>query len=137
MFDTVVIGAGQAGLAASYYLQRAGMRFIVLEASDAPTGSWPHYYESLKLFSPAQYSSLPGYPFPGQASRYPLRDEVSAYLQSYAEHFQFSICFNQEVVRVEPGGSGFQVTTATGEQYQSRAIIAATGPFQQPALPPR
>jgi putative flavoprotein involved in K+ transport len=135
MFDTLVIGAGQAGLAASYFLQRAGVPFTVLEMSHAPTGSWPHYYESLQLFSPARYSSLPGYPFPGPSDRYPLRDEVSAYLQSYAQHFQFPIRFHQEVSRVEQDESGFQVTTTTGEHYQARTIIAATGPFHQPALP--
>jgi putative flavoprotein involved in K+ transport len=135
MFDTLVIGAGQAGLAASYFLQRMGIPFTVLEASHTPTGSWPQYYDSLQLFSPARYSSLPGFPFSGDPDRYPLRDEVSAYLQSYAEHFQFPIRFNQKVARVEQGEAGFQVTTATGEQYQARAIIAATGPFHQPALP--
>jgi putative flavoprotein involved in K+ transport len=136
MFDTLVIGAGQAGLAASYFLQRARVPFTVLEMSHASTGSWPHYYESLKLFSPARYSSLPGYPFPGPPDRYPLRDEVSAYLQSYAEHFQFPIRFHQEVSRVEQDESGFEVITATGEYYQARTIIAATGPFRQPTLPP-
>jgi putative flavoprotein involved in K+ transport len=135
MFDVLVIGAGQAGLAASYFLNLAGLHFAVLEAGSAPTGSWSQYYESLQLFSPARYSSLPGYPFPGDLNRYPFRDEVCTYLQSYAEHFQFPIHFNQEVSRVEQGEAGFQVATATGEQYQARAIIAATGPFHQPALP--
>jgi putative flavoprotein involved in K+ transport len=135
MFETLVIGAGQAGLASSYTLQRAGLRFALLEAGPTPTGSWPQYYESLRLFSPARYSSLPGYPFPGDPDHYPLRDEVCAYLQSYATHFQFPIVFNQAVSRVERGESGFQVTTATGERYQTRTIIVATGPFHQPALP--
>lgn len=135
MIDTLVIGAGQAGLATSYFLQRAGLSFTVLEAGHAPTGSWPHYYESLTLFSPARYSSLPGYPFPGPPDRYPRRDEVSAYLQSYAQHFHFPMLFHQEVSRVEREGAGFLVTVSTGEQYQTRAVIAATGPFRQPVLP--
>jgi putative flavoprotein involved in K+ transport len=71
MYETLVIGAGQAGLAASYFLQRARLHFAVLEAENTPAGSWPQYYESLQLFSPAQYSSLPGYPFPGSPDRYP------------------------------------------------------------------
>ncbi|MEK4510828.1 MULTISPECIES: NAD(P)-binding domain-containing protein [Paenibacillus] len=58
--DTVVIGGGQAGLASGYHLQKARLEFAILEASDQPTGSWPQYYDSLKLFSPARYSSLPG-----------------------------------------------------------------------------
>jgi putative flavoprotein involved in K+ transport len=135
MFETLVIGAGQAGLAASYYLKQAGMHFTVLEAGDAPTGSWPQYYESLQLFSPARYSSLPGFPFPGSPDRYPHRDEVVAYLQSYADHFQFPIHFSQEVTHIKPVEAGFQVLTRVGESYQARTIIAATGPFRQPALP--
>src|SRR2546423_11256410 len=135
MLETLVIGAGQAGLAASYSLKRAGLHFAVLEAGTAPTGSWQQYYESLQLFSPARYSSLPGYPFPGPPSRYPHRDEVCAYLRSYAAHFQFPIRFHQEVTHIKQREADFQVLTAAGEQYQARTIIAATGPFRQPALP--
>jgi putative flavoprotein involved in K+ transport len=135
MFDALVIGAGQAGLASSYFLKRSGYHFVVLEAGSAPTGSWSQYYDSLQLFSPARYSSLPGYPFPGPAERYPYRDEVCAYLQSYAARFQFPISFHQEVSHIERVESGFQVVTRTGTQYQTRTIIAASGPFRQPVLP--
>jgi putative flavoprotein involved in K+ transport len=135
MFETLVIGAGQAGLAASFYLKRAGVQFAVLEAGNTPIGSWPQYYESLQLFSPARYSSLPGFPFPGPPDRYPHRDEVCAYLQSYADHFQFPIHFHQEVAHIKPVEAGFQVQTRAGESYQARTLIAATGPFRQPALP--
>jgi putative flavoprotein involved in K+ transport len=135
MLDALVIGAGQAGLAASYFLKRTGLHFAVLEAGSAPTGSWPQYYESLQLFSPTRYSSLPGYPFPSPPDRYPHRDEVCAYLQSYATRFQFPISFHQEVSSVQRVGSGFQVVTRTGVEYQTHTIIAATGSFRQPALP--
>ena len=69
--DAVVIGAGASGLAAGYYLRRSGLRFKILEAAAEPGGSWPHYYESLRLFSPGRYSSLPGFPFPGEPEEYP------------------------------------------------------------------
>jgi len=58
--DVVVIGGGQAGLAVAYYLRRAGLDFVVLDAADGPGGAWPHAWDSLRLFSPATYSSLPG-----------------------------------------------------------------------------
>ena len=80
--DLVVVGAGQAVLAAAYAAQRAGLEPVVLEASAEPTGSWPRYYESLSLFSPARYSSLPERPLPGDPERYPTRDEVAAYLRT-------------------------------------------------------
>ncbi len=135
MYDTLVIGAGQAGLASGYYLKRAGLSFALLETAATPTGSWPQYYDSLRLFSPARFSSLPGSPFPRDPGRYPLRSEVSVYLQSYAKHFHLPIFFQQEVCRVERRESHFEVVTATGTSYQARTLIAATGPFRQPHIP--
>ena len=74
--DVVVIGAGQSGLAAARTLQAHGISPVVLEAGPEPAGSWPHYYDSLALFSPARYSSIPGLDFPGDPDHYPHRDEV-------------------------------------------------------------
>ncbi|MBP0448691.1 NAD(P)-binding protein [Kitasatospora sp. RG8] len=72
--QVLVVGAGQAGLAAGYHLRRAGLDFAILDASNAPGGAWQHYGESLRLFSPAAYSSLPGRPMPNQAgSEWPGR----------------------------------------------------------------
>jgi putative flavoprotein involved in K+ transport len=81
VLDALVVGAGQAGLAAGYHLKRAGLSFEILEARGEPGGSWPGYYDSLKLFSPARYSGLPGMPFPGSPDRYRARDEVVGYLR--------------------------------------------------------
>jgi putative flavoprotein involved in K+ transport len=135
MLDTLVIGAGQAGLAAGYTLQRAGLTFALLEAGSSPAGSWPHYYESLTLFSPARFSSLPGLPFPGDPERYPRRDEVIAYLQSYAQHFHLPVQVQSRVERVQRRGHHFRVETAAGTSWDALSIIAATGPFQHPSLP--
>lgn len=133
--DTVVIGAGQAGLAAGYHLQRAGVPFVILEASDEPGGSWPHYYDSLRLFSPARFSSLPGRPFPGDPERYPARDEVIAYLRGYAAHFRLPVVTGARVEAVSRGGAGFHIRTADGRIFQARNLIAATGAFHRPNLP--
>ncbi|MDX2937105.1 hypothetical protein [Streptomyces ipomoeae] len=62
--DTVVIGGGQSGPATGHALLRHGIRPVILEASEQAAGSWPRHYDSLTLFSPARYSSLPGMPFP-------------------------------------------------------------------------
>ncbi len=134
-FDVVVIGAGQAGLAAGYALMRAGLTFTLLEAGTDTAGSWPHYYDSLTLFSPARYSSLPGLPFPGNPGRYPHRDEVIAYLRRYANTFQLPIIRETRVERVEQGDGFFQVHAATGAHYEAKALIAATGAFHHPFLP--
>jgi putative flavoprotein involved in K+ transport len=133
--DTIVIGAGQAGLAAGYHLQRTGQRFAILEASETLGGSWPRYYASLRLFSPARFSSLPGLPFPGDPERYPARDEVVAYLRQYAAHFRLPVITSAQVVAVARNASLFTVTAADGRQFQARSLIAATGSFHTPYLP--
>jgi putative flavoprotein involved in K+ transport len=134
-FDTIVIGAGQAGLAAGYHLRRTGLDFVLLEGDTQPGGSWPHYYDSLKLFSPASRSSLPGMPFPGDRDHYPTRDEVTAYLRQYAGHFQLPIIAGARVVRVERETEGFRVITQQGVTYTGRSVIAATGAFHRPYTP--
>ena len=135
LYDTLVIGAGQAGLATGYWLKHTGLSFALLEAGNRPTGSWPHYYDSLTLFSPARYSSLPGMPFPGDPDHYPGRDEVTRYLSTYAQRFHLPIMLERRVERVFTEGTQFQVITAGGERYQARSMIAATGSFHQPYLP--
>jgi len=134
-FDALVIGAGQAGLAAGYHLRRAGFSFEILEAGDEPGGSWPGYYESLTLFSPSRYSGLPGMPFPGAPDRYPTRDEVTAYLRRYAEAFGLPVSTGERVLRAERAGAGFRVLTVASGEYQARTLIAATGSFSKPHRP--
>jgi putative flavoprotein involved in K+ transport len=134
VFDALVIGAGQAGLAAGYHLKRAGLSFAILEAGEEPGGSWPGYYESLTLFSPSRYSQLPGLPFPGAPDRYPARDEVVAYLRRYAEAFGLPVLPGERVLRTERADAGFRVLTAGGE-YRARTLIAATGSFSKPHRP--
>ena len=85
-YDTIVIGAGQAGLASAYYLQRAGSRFLVLDGGSQIGESWLRRWDSLRLFTPVRYSSLPGLPFPGEPYALPVKDDVARYLQSYVGH---------------------------------------------------
>ena len=83
-YDVIVIGAGQAGLATGYFLRRTGLRFAILDSEPAAGGAWRHGWDSLRLFSPAEWSSLPGWPMPpARDGGYPTRDEVVAYLAAY------------------------------------------------------
>ncbi len=135
-YDVIVIGGGQSGMAAGYYLQRAGLSFVILEAGSDTTGSWGRYYDSLRLFSPARYSSLPGMSFPGDPQRYPARDEVMDYLRSYARRFNLPIMTHTRVDRVDRGGAGrFEVQIEGGQTLSARSVIAATGAFNRPHLP--
>ena len=80
-FEVAVIGAGQAGLAMGYFLAREGRHFTILEAADSIGAAWRTRWDSLVLFTPRRYDSLPGLPFPGDPDGYPGRDEVISYLE--------------------------------------------------------
>jgi putative flavoprotein involved in K+ transport len=86
--DVLVIGAGQAGLAAGIAVRQTELRFLIMDAGDQPGGSWARYHDSLTLFSPARFSTLPGLRFPGRLSRYPTRDDMAHYLSDFATHFE-------------------------------------------------
>ncbi|MFJ6992667.1 flavin-containing monooxygenase [Streptomyces sp. NPDC003090] len=136
--DVAVIGGGQSGLAAARALLRRGLRPAVLEASGRTAGSWPRYYDSLRLFSPARYSSLPGMPFPGSdPDRHPRRDEVVAYLTAYAAHLGADIRTGCRVgaVRRPRRGGGFEVELEGGGRLAARAVVAASGTFGRPHRP--
>ncbi|WP_346346129.1 FAD-dependent oxidoreductase [Streptomyces sp. SID5789] len=137
--DVAVIGGGQSGLATAHALLRRGLRPVVLEASDHAAGSWPHYYDSLTLFSPAWYSSLPGMPFPGaDRDRYPHRDEVVTYLTAYADRLDAEIRTGCRVTAVRRTGDGFTAELEGGGRLSARAVVAASGTFghpHRPALP--
>jgi putative flavoprotein involved in K+ transport len=134
--DVVIVGGGQSGLAAAYAAGRAGLRPLVLEVGAEPVGSWPHYYDSLALFSPARFSALPGRPFPGDGERYPTRDEVVAYLRAYAANLDADIRCKQGVDTVGWGEDGRLIArTATGLEVEAGMAIAATGGFRRPHRP--
>ena len=135
--DTVVIGAGQAGLAAAYYLQQRHVDFRLLDAAPAAGAAWEARYDSLRLFSPAWASGLPGRPWPGRQLRYPTRAETTAYLRDYAAHFRFPLEPNQRVTRLTaaPTPTGYLVHTAAGTTYAARHVIIATGPYTAPKMP--
>lgn len=133
--DAIVIGGGQAGLASGYYLKKNGLKFLILEAGEHATGSWPNYYDSLKLFSPVRLSSLPGMRISGAATHYPSRNEVIQYLKAYAQRLDLPIRTNQRVIAVEKTENGFSVQAAAGDVYLARTIINATGSFHNPHTP--
>ncbi|RPD49669.1 FAD-dependent oxidoreductase [Hymenobacter sediminis] len=134
--QTVVVGAGQAGLAAAYYLRQAGAPFVVLESRQGIGDVWANRYDSLRLFSPAWASNLPGFPWPGPPTRYPTKAEAAAYLSQYAAHFKFPVETGQQVVSVQPVSGGFRVLAATGRCWQAENVVVCTGPFTAPRVPP-
>jgi len=135
VLDVVVIGGGQAGLATAWQLQQQGLDYLILDEQTSPGGNWRNYYESLQLFSPAEYSALPGRAFPGDPKGYPLRDDVVQYLEAYAAEFQLLFQGGTRVVAVVQKDKAFEVRTANGATFTARAVIVASGGFSRPFMP--
>jgi putative flavoprotein involved in K+ transport len=136
VLDVVVVGGSQAGLAMAWHLAQQGRRFVVLEAGPEVGHVWRSRWDSLKLFTPAQYDALPGMAFPAPPDTYPTKDPVADYLQAYAKTFDLPVRLNAEATelsRLEDGS--FEVHTAD-RVYRARQVVVATGPFQVPFVPP-
>jgi putative flavoprotein involved in K+ transport len=132
--DTVVIGAGQAGLSAGYHLAKRGLDFVILDADARIGNHWRDRWDSLRLYSPARYDSLPGMRFPGSSWRWPTGREMGDYLEAYARHFDLPVRIDTRVERVEPVEGGFVVSTADG-RITARQVVVASGAFRQPRIP--
>lgn len=133
-YDVVVIGGGQAGLSVGYYLRRTPLSYVILDGQRQPGGAWLHGWDSLRLFSPAQWSSIPGWMFPGKPDRYPTRDEVISYLSQYEERYKLPVLRPIVVDAVERYGEGFAIESSGGT-FTARAVVSATGSWQNPFTP--
>jgi putative flavoprotein involved in K+ transport len=135
LLDVVVVGGSQSGLAMAWHLAQQGLRFVVLEAGPEVGHVWRQRWDSLKLFTPAQYDALPGMAFPAPADTYPTKDPVADYLQAYVAAFDLPVRLNARVAGLSQTEEGFEVGTADAT-YRARQVVVATGPFQVPFVPP-
>ena len=134
--ETVVIGAGQAGLSTAYHLKRRGHDCVVLDAHRRVGDNWRHQWDTLRLFTPAKYDGLPGLPFPGDPWAFPVKDEVADYLESYARRWDLPVHTGVRVRRLGRA-DGCYVLDTDGGTLTADNVVVATGPFgRTPHLPP-
>jgi putative flavoprotein involved in K+ transport len=117
-----------------YHLARQGRDFVILEAAAAPAAAWHSRWDSLRLFTPAQYDSLPGRAFPAAPDSYPSRDQVVDYLTGYARDFELPVELDSAVRALRKTDDGYAVEL-DDRTYVADQVVVATGPFQTPRLP--
>lgn len=134
--SVLVIGAGQAGLAAAYHLARAGADYSIADANRRVGDSWRARYDALTLFTPRQFSALPGLELSGNREGYSDRDEFADYLEAYASRLKLPVETGMRVVRLSRLDDGrFEATFEDGGKRQASEIIVAAGAFQVPRIP--
>jgi putative flavoprotein involved in K+ transport len=134
--DTVVVGGGQAGLAIGHHLARQGRPHVILEAADRIGSSWRNRWDGLRLFTPAKFDGLPGMPFPGPRHALPTKDEVAAYLETYAARFDLPVRTGVLVDEVAQDESGEGWSVRAGDQrWRASQVVLATGAYRTPRLP--
>ena len=135
MHDVVVIGGGQSALAVAFYLRRTALSYVLLDAEDGPGGAWRHAWPSLRLFSPAQWSSLPGWLMPATGDDYPSRDATVAYLAEYERRYSLPVERPVRVRGVHDAGDGTLRIESDGGTWHARAVVCATGSWSRPYVP--
>lgn len=133
-FDTVVIGAGQAGLAVGYYLTRQRRNFVIVDAGERLGHSWDRRWDSLRLFTPAHFTHLPGMRLGGQRRRLPTKDEMADYLRSYAAQFALPVRMGWRVDELSRDDAGYVIDSA-GRNLRAHIVVVATGPAMRPRMP--
>ena len=133
-FDTIVVGGGKAGLAAGYYLRERGADFVILDGGERVGDSWRRRWDSLRLFTTARYSALPGMPLPIPPAGQATKDEMADYLEAYVERFDLPVRTGVRVDRLERRDGMFVLTCGEGE-LEAANVIVATGTHRDALVP--
>ena len=133
--QTVVIGAGQAGLSVGYHLARRGLSFVILDANARVGDNWRKRWDSLRLFTPARYDGLAGMAFPGSPTAFPTKNEMADFLEAYATRFKLPIRSGVKVERLSRHGRGYLVS-AGNQTIEADHVVVAMSNYQSPRVPP-
>ena len=135
MKDYIIIGAGQAGLAIAYYLNKQNANYLIVDANTETGAPWLKRWDSLKLFTPSEFNNLPGMKFPHKKGHYANKYEVSNYLKDYVTKFNIPIEFNHKIKSLKKEDGVFILKSDT-KKFEAKNVIVATGPFHKPFTPP-
>jgi putative flavoprotein involved in K+ transport len=133
-FQVIVIGGGQAGLSVGHYLLEAGVDLLILEAAGRIGESWRTRWDSLRLFTAAEYAGLPGLPFPGDPNAFPSKDELADYLEEYARKMRLPVRLGTRVDALDREGDRY-VITAGNTRFEADRVVVTTGPYQKGRVP--
>lgn len=134
IYDTIIIGGGQAGLSVAYFMKRTNLSYLILDNQTKPGGAWLHTWDSLKLFSPSKYSSLSGWQIPSSQNEYPTKKEFLNYLSEYEKRYSFPIKRNTSVIQVSKEKDIFELETNNGK-FLCKSLVSATGTVISPYIP--
>jgi putative flavoprotein involved in K+ transport len=133
--DTVVIGAGPAGLAVARELEhRHGIKTLVVDRAAAPAMSWRTRYDDFRLNTTGFLSHLPGQRIPVTAGRWPTREDMVRYFDDYVRRQHITLELSCEVNTVDRARGGWRLDTSSGE-IRTRTIVLATGNYRTPTIP--
>ncbi|MCY8034297.1 flavin-containing monooxygenase [Bacillus sonorensis] len=133
-YDVVIVGSGQAGLAMANYLRNESLRFTLLDSSERVGDSWRRRYDSLVLFTPRKYSSLPGLQMEGPPEGFPTKDEIADYFENYSRYFDLPVQLKTHVITLKKKHDTFEIETNHGIIIANQVVVA-TGAFQRPLIP--
>ncbi len=134
VYDSVIIGGGQAGLSVAYFFRRYQIDYLILDDQQEAGGSWLNTWDSLQLFSPVPYSSLSGWMMPQGEKQYPGKDEFIEYIKAYEKRYEFPIHRPVSVNTASREGGLFVIETNRGT-YKSKTLVSATGSLANPFIP--
>lgn len=132
--ETLVIGAGQAGLAVGYHLGQRGLPYTIVDAHERIGDAWRKRWDSLRLFTPNRLNTLPGMPHAGYHWKFPTKDEMADYLESYARHFDIPVQTGVRIEKLSREGDRF-VAVAEGRRFEADDVVVAMSSWQQPRVP--
>ena len=134
LWDIVIIGGGQSGLATGYFLRKMNRQFIILDSNSRIGDSWRKRWDSLRLFTPSQHDGLPGIPFPASKGSFPGKDDMADYLDKYVKEFSIPVHLDVRVNSLYSKNDHYEIETS-GDKYIAREVVIATGTNPIPFIP--